>query len=718
MVIDLLHNKIVRDTATDKFLSGVEEGLLPLLSEKYGDSLLGVQMYEDYISDGFLSLGEWYYPLTVLTPDGPLTEWIKWRVDDSFKSGIPYAYLGNEQIDFSLADSVPEEFLRALSGRAIYCEPGLIRVRPESVSGDATFLSGKYSQTFIDELSRQITPAIASMMSVEGLEGGSVELVLTFAPETYMEHTSENLTYRRLLLADKSSAPRDFWVKWTRLDGATAHTVSTHVSSDTILFEIGEDVPQKIREREYRYLLRVSNDKYHNAMGRKNITEWRELIKRAVRRGELVKVERPVVITDETFEVERQLASVLGVSVDTETPEVKEDDGLDEITRLAMQALGLSTASEEAPDTADSDGEEVLVFAEEIDEADEPTPEEEEIEAVAEEEEIEETEEELDFEESEEYDELSELDDIDDYADEQALSELLALEAAEEAVAVEPEIAEEPVEQPKAAAVTAEELEEKIRAELEAKIRLEYESRARVRAEEEAERLRREHELLRQENERLLAKARRDEEERAREAQLRREKEERLKAELEAQAKRELIERERLAEAARLAVIEERRKEEERARIERERLEAEKRETEERLRAEEAARIEAERAREAERIRREAAERGAAPEAPKEEKRETVYVNNNYTYTSKRVKLLFRRSVDPNITSRIYEIIKATIEYYGKEKVYLKIKASIPDKETVILEFASIPMEEMDLLGNIIKVLGNSGLGIAKAIVE
>ena len=723
MVIDLLHNKIVRDTATEKFLSCVEESLLPFLSEKYGDRLLGVQMYEDYISDGFLSFGEWYYPLTVLTSDGPLTEWIKWRIDDSFKSGIPYAYLGEEMIDFSPADSVPDEFVTALKGRAIYCEPGLIRVRAESVSGDATFLSGKYSQTFIDELARQITPAIASMMSVEGLEGGSVELVLTFAPETYMEHTSENLTYRRLLLADKSSAPRDFWVKWTRLDGATAHTVSTHVSADNVLFEIGEDVPQKIREREYRYLLRVNNDKYHNAMGRKNITEWRELIKRAVRRGELVKVERPVVITDETFEVERQLASVLGVSVDSPTPDVKEEgDGLDEITRLAMQALGLSTGEEEAPDITDSDGEEVLVFTEETDEADEFIPEEEEIEAAEEEEtevtEVELDESDVDFDESEEYDELSELDDIDDYADEQALNELLALEEAEETPAPEPEIADEPADKPQVAAVTAEELEEKIRAELEAKIRLEYESRARVRAEEEAERLRREHELLRQENERLLAKARRDEEERARQAQLQREKEERLKAELEAQAKRELIERERLAEAARLAVIEERRREEERARLERERLEAEKRETEERLRAEEAARIEAERAREAERIRREAAERGASPEAPTEEKRETVYVNNNYTYTSKRVKLLFRRSVDPNITSRIYEIIKATIEYYGKEKVYLKIKASIPDKETVILEFASIPMEEMDLLGNIIKVLGNSGLGIAKAIVE
>ena len=48
----------------------------------------------------------------------------------------------------------------------------------------------------------------------------------------------------------------------------------------------------------------------------------------------------------------------------------------------------------------------------------------------------------------------------------------------------------------------------------------------------------------------------------------------------------------------------------------------------------------------------------------------------------------------------------------------MRIKATIPDTTTVILEFVEIPMEEMALLSNIIKVLGNSGLGIAKAIVE
>ena len=166
--------------------------------------------------------------------------------------------------------------------------------------------------------------------------------------------------------------------------------------------------------------------------------------------------------------------------------------------------------------------------------------------------------------------------------------------------------------------------------------------------------------------------------------------------------------------------------------IERMRLEEERRrEAEARAKA-----IEEERAKEAERIRRETEERiraeyeakakEAAPSQAPEESAEVKdnsddqrnNLNPNYTYTSKSVKLLFRRSVDPNITGRIHEIIKATLDYYGKSKVYLKIKATVPDTETVILEFVKIPMEEMELLGNIIKVLGNSGLGIAKAILE
>ena len=145
-------------------------------------------------------------------------------------------------------------------------------------------------------------------------------------------------------------------------------------------------------------------------------------------------------------------------------------------------------------------------------------------------------------------------------------------------------------------------------------------------------------------------------------------------------------------------------------------LEAERRAEEERRRREEEAKIEAEKQREAERLRRAEEERLAKERAAKVD--EKGYVDNNYTYVSKTVRLIFRRAVDPNVTARIHEILKATLEYYGKQKVYMRIKATVPNSTTVCLEFVQFPLEEMELLGNIIKVIGNSGLGIMKAILE
>ena len=73
MIIDLVHNKIIADTISERFAESVEYGLVSLLAEKYGDRLLGIQMYEDHLADGFMRDGEWYYPLTAVTTDGPET---------------------------------------------------------------------------------------------------------------------------------------------------------------------------------------------------------------------------------------------------------------------------------------------------------------------------------------------------------------------------------------------------------------------------------------------------------------------------------------------------------------------------------------------------------------------------------------------------------------------------------------------------------------------
>ena len=177
----------------------------------------------------------------------------------------------------------------------------------------------------------------------------------------------------------------------------------------------------------------------------------------------------------------------------------------------------------------------------------------------------------------------------------------------------------------------------------------------------------------------------------------------RLKAEIEAKLREEAEEKERIARAAMLALHEKRRLEAER--------EAAEREAAERARAEEERRLAEERAKaEEERIRREA-ERAA-------EEARALAEANAPKYISRTAEFSFRRIVDPNITKRIYEIVKATIEFYHKEDVYIRIKASVPDSSTVRLEFLEVPEEEGELVVNIIKALGKSDLGIAKATLD
>ena len=642
-----------------------------------------------------------------------------------------------------------------------------VKVGVRLIGGDSSSLIGRYSMKFIGEMAKQLTVAIESAASVSGLSTSNIQLAMIFAAGTFMEHTSDNVTYRRLLLLDGVSAPRDLWIKWTRLDGESAYTASDDVEEDNILFEIDEDVDHKIREKEYRYLIAAGGDKYRNAMSRRNVTDWREVLKRAVRRGELEKVEVEVELSPETIELEARLADILGVEVQKEaeielTPvddeferamqkarEVAEGDGedvesyipeaedeiadaeeeieeldalddedvvIDELTSLALEALA------DAKETEEKDAEEVPaeenLFSEDIFEIEESEQESEDVEfdETEEEDEEEPAEDELVLEE----DELNE-------ENQDVLEELRALEPDYENI-TDDEPAEEADEE---ISVDLSDVEGSIRAEIEAKIRLEYENKARLKAEEEITMLRREQERLRIENEKLLNQAKAEQErlrleyeklreqtkraQAVREAQdaVRRAEEEKLRAQIEAQLRAEARERERLAEAARLAIEEQRRLEAENARIARQREEEARIAEQNRRREEEEARLEAIRQAEVERIRREAEEARVAAQRAMPE-----MGDGRYSYTSKSVKLVFRRSVDPNITTRIHEIIKATVEYYGKDKVYMKIKASVPDSQTVCLDFTQIPIEEMSLLGNIIKILGNSGLGIAKAIIE
>ena len=686
---------------------------------------------------------------------------------------------------------------------------GVVKIRIEAVGGDLDRVACRYPLSFMDEMARQLTSAIEAATGTSGIADSSVELVFAFATTTFMEHISGNVTYRRLMLVDAVSAPRDFWIRWTRLDNC-----DEGYNESNILFELGEDVDQKIRQREYRYLLQSGGEKYHNSMSRKKVTEWREVIKRAAKRGELSFVESDFELSVETLELEERIADLLGKRIVARAEEKKEEIPFvsvpedDEFARAMEKArMVVESAAEDSSEelTLADVADQIFASAAEIEKEEETEPE-LEIEIV--EEPVEETEPEAvekcveeeddeiidleleNIEVAEEKVEEAELDifvdeaadpegeiaEIDIFADDEAGELVLAddewqgesapieaetesneieltdegepefeIEIVEEPVETEPEAVEEIVEveaeesevveipeEPKAEATVGDSIANRIadiRAELEIKIRLEYETRARIKAEEELAGLRRElekvksesesiisdlikeNERLRLEHEHLLEENERESFAREAEAARRKVEEEQLRQQIEMQLRQEATERERLAEAARLAIEEQRRLEAENARI------ARQREEDERLEAERARRIEEEKAavRQAEldRIRKEEAAQRARAKAAM-----PAMGNGKYSYTSKTVKFLFRRSVDPNITTRIQEIIKATVDYYGKDNVYLKIKAIVPDSQTVVLEFVNIPIEEMELLGNIIKIIGNSGLGVAKAIID
>lgn len=714
MRIDYNHNKIIADTITGKFIECFEKSALSELRERYGETLEAVQMYEDHINDGFIKRGEFYYPLSVVISGEPKIRWIKWSIgaSEDFRDEIPFAYVGSDNIKIELATEVPPEFLSAMSGRQIYFDEKTINFSVTSVYPSARALSGKYSQSFVDMMASAVTREIERMFSLTGLSESGLELRLVYAPATYMEHTSEGVTYRRLSLSDKTSAPRDFWVKWTSKRPGVAYTVNDTPTPDDIVFEIGEDVPVKVREREYRFLVSADTDKYRYSMGRKNVTEWRELVKRAIKRGEVerdVSAERIGEISDKLSEILKKYGSSAdepvavaesAVSVEildtptsedaviAEEPETVGSESEAEAATVAIEseALPLEIAAEQAPS-------EEFEYIEAPPEMDEPSLVEQLL-AI-----------------SSAYDEAEDGEGEGDEAPSgESFDELP--EESEEPEEIE-EIEE--ISEPKPILD-----EEKIRAEIEAKLRLEYEEAARRRAEEEAEELRREQRRLIEENRRLseIAKAA----EAARQAE-----EERLRAKLEAEER----ERVRLAEAARIAVAEREAREEEKRR-EAELLKMRERERE---LVEERERVENERRAEAERIRREAeqlridAERSTMQynerrdrgmsmlfeeEKPVEKAPEEVV----YTYTRRLVRLIFRHNVDPNITTRIQEIMSSSLKYYGKEDVYIRVKASIPDDMTVLLDFVRFPVEEQELLINIVKILGNSGLGICKVTVE
>lgn len=678
MNVDFLHNQIIRDTISPKFIESFNENLLPSLCLKYGAALDCVQFYEDHLADGFRISGIFYYPLTVVVSGTAKTEWISWQVSNyrHYDNLNPFTYKGQDFLTFNILDTAPEALAEKIVGRPVYSPGSTLPVIMSAATDDKTFLAGKYFQGFIDLMSAELTDAIEKELLIGGLAGSGVVIEMRFAPGTFMEHISENVTYRRLLIKARACSARDLWIKWTRLDGKGTYTISDNVDRSMIKFELAENVPGKIKEKEYRYLTTESIEKYQFAMSRKNITEWREMMRRVIKRGEVEKYERIKISKPASEVIEEKEEIATSEPAPMPVPEVNAvkisassaPRDRDDITERLNELLGKSDFEfarepEILAENINSDLSELLRGALGVS-VSEPKKEEVTEEIDNETERIDNAIEAIEAEIANEPE--GELD-----VEENVLSDSAqqAQEEPEEVKKSEP-VSENGQENTQIPAIDETEIEARIRRELEEKMRAEMDE-------------------LRRKNEEAAA----------------------LREKLEAQKRAEARERELLAQAARQAVLDKEKREADlRAEAERDRLEAERKAEVARLAEEERRKAEEAKA-EAERIEAEikaATERQAPPVAVPTPK-----------YVSKTVSLIFRRGgVDKNMTKRVHEIILATIKLLGKEDVYMRIKATVPDTTTLTLVFSEIPEKEEQLIVDIIQVLGKSNIGISKAILE
>ncbi len=663
---------------------------------------------------------------------------------------------------------------------------GAIKVNITTTHGTPEMLVGKYSESFVAELASQITERLSSSLGVFGFAESSVEIDMVFSPESFMEHTTGGVTYRRLLMSAKGCAPRDFWVKWQGKDGEPL-SCANEVSASDIEFSLGEDVPHKVREREYRYLVHGNSDKYRTAMGKKNITEWRDLIKRAVKRGELTKeTVGEAAVSQHSEEVADKLTDLLKrFNINIPKEESIASEQRDDIAELAKSKLIERNTPYEAQE--EKEPTEAALTLNEVSEAGGEVESYGDInaDAVSDEDFVGDfiSSLEISAEDNEEAESVIAEDEPpfeigeDAFEAEEELPVAAAdSEHAEEAVAVprggydipidgiafgKRDSAAEEFTPYQSAPTAAKEdeceilrarLSEEVLSRSEAEERLNLALAERDAAQAELDNIKAallavrdtlggEISELRAERDALKAKLELEE------AAHRRDKELFAEAARQAKEESERIVREREAEllrsadeAARLRVAEQRAAEA--AREEEIRLaEIQRIERDIRNRSEDK-RTALERAQEQSRaMEREALlrvqsiglaepKREPSPEVSVPtvtEKPEESAVSSakpipvgpeNHPYTSVSAKLIFRHNVDPNVKGRLYEIISRALEYYKKEHVYIKLKASIPEPAAVMLDFEQFPEGEDELLRGIVKLIGNSDLGVMKIIVE
>ncbi len=737
MRINILHNKIVMDTVTDKFIESFNKNLVPKLEAQI-DNIEAVVLYEDYLTDGFMSAGVFYCPLTVSAGGKAEFVFASWRTDAKrFTGGIPYAYHGAELLDFDLPRELPRGFRERLDDRIPHEPSSHIPVRIDCPVPDKTFLAGKYSESFLELLGEFITDAIEKEFRIDGTEDSSLELHLNFSAVSYMEHVVDNVTYRRFGISARACGVRDIWLKWTRTSGKGSFSLRDHVKPDEIVFEIPDDVPEKIREKEYRYLVsQGSASAYKNSMSRKSFTEWRELVKRVIKRGEVIALgtvrEEEAPVAEEYNEsvpdtLDFSPAGVGGLSVKLSSvfdiPDGAEDEPEEDInpdiTALLKGVIDGAKSTDTEEETIEEEAaspifelpglalsEENTAPDEEDDlppfDIDVPAPE-----LLMPEDKDEDTYENID----EDSDEYLELDEIAEREEEERAEELAQLdidaepEQAEAEATTNEEHAEPQTEEEAPAsencAVSADMLgdfdyDNKLRDEIS---RLESEL---LQKQAECETLKSSLDTLEKKNAAMSAEI------------------QKLRDTVEAAKRADDRERERVAEMAKLAIEEQKlrekdvdiEKEREEKLAEEARLAEESRLAEDARLAEEARRAEEERLNN-ERLANEEKLRMASEEAAK-----PAVSSEPVKYVSKTADIIFSHAVDPNITKRIQKIIVETVEYFEKGDIYMKVRANIPEPNVVRLEFLKFPENESALLTDIIRVLGHSRIGITKVLLD
>ncbi len=653
MRIDLTHNRIVRETMTDRFRAEAERDLIPMLKERFGERIAAVQMYEDYLALGLREGDDAYYPLTVVLENSlPETVWVKWSMarSEDFAGGIPYAYTGDSPLRFSFATEGPilSKMKEKVAGRQIYCEEGILPLEISYPGASPLFLSDKISQTFLDEIARRVTEQIESACGVEGVAESGTALKLVFSAETFLEHINENVTYRRFQLYAKGCAPRDFWIKWTHNGASGPVFLADHPQAWEVEIELGEDVPRKMREKEFRYLAMTDGAKYATSTSKKSVTEWRELIRRAIKRGLVRKVEAEPVADRDQSDIQSELQALLrkyapaeGSPVGETKPEpVPAYTGAQEPPAAEEKAAGVP--KEELPWTEDR-----ATMGEPVEEPAVGEPDEERIRA--------DVEAKLRLEMEQKYRKKAEED-------------AEALRRENERLQREILLAKKQND------------EEAHRLRIEAEERAKADAREKERIAEAARYAIAERDRLRKVYE---------EEERRKQEALRAEQEARAEEE-----RRRREEEERIRENERLAA---------------ERADIRQRAEEERRRAEREARIRSGFGGGYETTAPAPAAEEKAPEV-KEEPAPAV----RYTYVSHLAELSFSRPVDPNITKHIRAGIDRSLRAFRKENLYMRVQALIKDQNTVLLNFIEFPEQEEELLIKLLNDLGRGGLGIAK----